>query len=382
MTSTEQLDAYTRDDDLRELHAAPRYLAGTGPDLDQVLAPLLAAGFSMLRGNDGEAFLHSPCHRITAAFVPEGDDYGLWHITVAAGSMPGHLPLWKAVFDDGIPAEAVSAFTTALADELAGERRRTCEAGGPGFLFAPFAATPGWYPLGDAGWRSTATAHTVRLNSPDRQAEMVCTRSGLTYAGEMGPGPYAWHLHLGTGRYSQQATFTSGTPTQLVAAFTAALVDPAPAARTARRRGRSRTRCDPAAGRRRVRRRHGRTRRRRTARCPPPQPDSAESPDGHQRDGARAARTLTAASARSGRLRRPDLDQDCAALLTAGKARKAPRRTVWLSGLGAWHTRRPSADGLCSRGPGVRRPEGSAWSGVQGRSPGHATGSTSIARER
>ncbi|GAA4947636.1 DUF317 domain-containing protein [Yinghuangia aomiensis] len=228
MVTAEQLDAYAREDELRELLVSPRYLAGTGLDLDMVIRPLADAGFAQLRGPDGEVFMHSRCHRIRAAFLPEGDDLGLWQVVVAAGSMPMHLPLWKAVFDDGIPAEAVAAFTTALAADLAAEHDGP---EGRPFLYAPFGATPGWYPLGEAGWHSTADTHQAQFRSPDGQAELVCNRGALTYAGEMGAGPYAWELNVGSGRIVETATFTSGTPTHLIAAFTSALTNPTPVIR-------------------------------------------------------------------------------------------------------------------------------------------------------
>lgn len=226
MLTEEQLNAYTRDDNLRELLASPRYLAGTGIDLDTAIEPLTDAGFIPHRGPDGEVFLHSPCQRVRAAFLPESDDYGLWQVTAA--TMPMHLPVWKAVFDEGIPVEAVTAFTTGLAADY------TAEHDGPHgqpFLYAPFGATPGWYPLSQAGWRSTAGTSEASFHAPDGQAELTCRRGPLSYAGEMGPGPYAWHLTIGTSRVQTSATFTSGTPTHLIAAFTTALADPAPVIR-------------------------------------------------------------------------------------------------------------------------------------------------------
>nr|WP_237535775.1 DUF317 domain-containing protein [Streptomyces sp. SID3343] len=162
--------------------------------------------------------------RVRVAFTPEGEDIGLWHVTAA--TLPMHLPRWKMVADARVPVEAVAAFTTALAASVAAD--------GEEFLVAPLGATPGWYPLSEAGWRERIDDALAEFVSPEGLAHLVCNRSPSSYAGEMSSGPHAWDLEIGGGRYRDHATFTSDTPAHLIAAFTTALADPTPVPRTRR----------------------------------------------------------------------------------------------------------------------------------------------------
>ncbi|UGQ10952.1 DUF317 domain-containing protein [Yinghuangia sp. ASG 101] len=218
----EELDALTKDQ-WRDLLVTPRYLAGTGADLDAALRPLFAAGFVHHIGDDGEVFAHSPCHRIRVAFLPENEEPGLWHVTASRSPVS---PLdWKAVFDAEVPVEVVTAVTTAVIAELAAER-------GQRHLTLP-VDTSVWRPLRAAGWQPAPARHNqTRLVSPDGYASFLCNRSEVEYGEEMGPGPYTWHASIGVGRITSDITFTGETPIHLVAACTAALADPAPVIRT------------------------------------------------------------------------------------------------------------------------------------------------------
>jgi len=225
----EELDALTADDDLTELFVGPRHLAGGGPDPDLAIRPLLDAGFSLQHSDEGNTHLDSPCRRVRVAWTPEGDDVGAWHVTAA--TLPMHLPQWKFVADMGIPFEAVAAFTTALAVELKARRGD--------FLRPRQGATLGWYPLVEAGWRDDIRSSEVMFTAPDGLAQLVVDRGPRSYAGEMSGGTKEWELEVGAGRIRDYATFTTGTPSQLIGAFTRALADPSPVARTRHCRSKS-----------------------------------------------------------------------------------------------------------------------------------------------
>lgn len=218
----EELDALTAHDDLEELLVSPRHLAGSRGDGDGAIRPLLDAGWSHRYDDLGNSYVDSPCMRVRVAFTPEGEDIGLWHVTAAP--LPMHPFKWKMVADAQVPVEAVAAFTTALAASVTAD--------GDEFLIAPLGAMPGWYPLSEAGWREQIDHAVAEFVSPEGMARLVCNRSPSTYAGEMSSGPHAWDLEIGDGRYRDHATFTSDTPTHLIAAFTTALADPAPVPRT------------------------------------------------------------------------------------------------------------------------------------------------------
>ncbi|MFE3197790.1 DUF317 domain-containing protein [Embleya sp. NPDC059237] len=220
----EELDALTAHDDLEELFVSPRHLAGSRADGDGAIRPLLNAGWSHRYDELGNVYVDSPCMRVRVAFTPEGDDIGLWHVTAA--TLPMHLPKWKMVADAQVPIEAVAGFTTALAASVTAE--------GDEFLVAPLGATPGWYPLSEAGWRERFIGTRATFVSPEGAAQLICNRSPSSYAGEMSSGPHAWDLVIGDGRYRDHATFTSDTPAHLIAAFSTALADPAPVPRTRR----------------------------------------------------------------------------------------------------------------------------------------------------
>lgn len=223
----EQLAALAADDERRELHVTPRYLAGSGPEPEIAIEPLLTAGFTAHQADFG-CFLYSPCHRVRAAFLPEGDDAGLWHFT--ASRLPMHPPVWKAVFDDGIPFEAIAAFAEALAHsvtaDLDGEEPEL------------FLRTTPWVaqvlePLQTASWKPPRDA-SARLASPGDLARLHLADHQVPYAKDMGRGPHSWNFEVGRGGAAAHVSFTAETPVHLIKAFATSLVDPTPVVRTRR----------------------------------------------------------------------------------------------------------------------------------------------------
>ncbi|NYI03430.1 DUF317 domain-containing protein [Allostreptomyces psammosilenae] len=163
----------------------------------------------------------SPDWKLKVGFY--GDDYVLWKIA-AYDHDPFYPPRWIITANQNTPAEIVAGLTTVLArDHVEGEQRYLS---GPPYYWAD-----GTEPLVDSGWTPAPLDRpTVEFSSPDKQAGLVIARavddphaaSRLLWA-----GPGGWGTHV-------EITFTPYTPTHLIAATAAAMVDPTPVTRALR----------------------------------------------------------------------------------------------------------------------------------------------------
>ncbi|MEV0188478.1 DUF317 domain-containing protein [Kitasatospora purpeofusca] len=218
LTSTTQAAATETDGDT---HVHPVYLAGSRYTGDFALQPLLDLPDTRAHNDEyGNFYLTTADGRIRIGFIPEQDWDTLWQLAVAPG--PFADPHWVASFSDDTPTEIVTAVTTKLADlyrpsEDAWLTERTA---GPLEWIAPYAA---------AGW----TAHEVdtgqlTLHSPDTLAKVSYSlrplaREDAEQAGQ--DGRYTIGTVSRTGWYGR---FSSGTPSRILDAASAAMLDPAP----------------------------------------------------------------------------------------------------------------------------------------------------------
>ncbi|MEU3299705.1 DUF317 domain-containing protein [Streptomyces sp. NPDC006678] len=145
--------------------------------------------------------LSSPDQKALLRLEPEPD--GQWW-TLHHAATQGR-PAWYASFGARTPVETIAGFIDALT--------------GPTALSA--AEADPYEPLLRAGWTPDQGASTLR--SPDTTASV----QQLT-----GEGPWFVTVMLGESRPVWQARFGEHTPPHLITAFTAALADPSPVART------------------------------------------------------------------------------------------------------------------------------------------------------
>lgn len=211
----------------REYRVTPRYLAGTGFSGDPAFAPV---DHWPRHDPDDDTFcqlLHtSPDGRIALGWF--GDDYAPVKVTAAEDAV-GPVR-WTARFNQNFPPEITAGFTNALAHDWEPDGQR-------------FLARPSVYwadsvePLLDAGWERLRVSEpgTVGLRAPDGEAgAWIDTRS---YGREdetvvLWAGPEGYLTRA-------EATFTSDTPSHLIAATAAtattatatALNDPHPVVR-------------------------------------------------------------------------------------------------------------------------------------------------------
>lgn len=181
---------------------APRHLAGGG-DPAWVTIPLhRACGWSHGSAPLTPPFLFFSPHQnalLRLDPIPEGQGWTLSHATHAG------RPAWDANFGGNTPVELIAAFTDALTDPT------------------PADTQPDPYePLSDAGWRPVYGKKGIV--SPDSNAgvEHVVSRSTDHWVATTAIGD----------RTVWQARFSEHTPPRLITAFTTALADTRPVART------------------------------------------------------------------------------------------------------------------------------------------------------
>lgn len=186
----------------------PRHLAGGG-DPAWVTVPLhRASGWS--HGHDPlmpRVTLSSPNQKALLRLEPDPDGQW-WTLRHAPG--PGQ-PAWYASFGAHTPVELIAAVTDTLTDP------------------APKGNTPSdpRKPLQQAGW--TPALQDNGLVSPDATAYLQRLGTSQEH------GAWSVTATLGPDRPVWQARFDEHTPHHLVSAFTTALTDPTPLARTGTR---------------------------------------------------------------------------------------------------------------------------------------------------
>jgi hypothetical protein len=213
----------THDEQWREYLVTPRYLAGSDGTGDAGFAPDAQMPHHHLDDGPCQLLVTSPDNRIRIGWF--GDDYELWKIAAADDAVSP--PRWTATFNHATPAEIVAGLTTALARDYADAD--------PDQETPFFLASRSLYwrdvarPFLDAGWtfdRATEP-RTVELLAPDRQAGLLIDNRHHDPDDEtvlIWAGPPGWDTRA-------EAAFTAGTPTQLITATAAAMLDPAPVTR-------------------------------------------------------------------------------------------------------------------------------------------------------
>ncbi|MFI0942786.1 DUF317 domain-containing protein [Streptomyces sp. NPDC021020] len=212
----------TTDDPWAEYLVSPRYLAGSSGTCDAGFAPVAHWPHRSMGDGPCQLLVTSPDGRIRIGWF--GDDFELWKICAATDAVSAAR--WTATFNHVTPAEIVAGLTGALARDYA-ETDPYDE--------ARFLTRTSMYwadavrPLTDAGWTYDGAAErgTVEIVAPDQQAgalidNRLSDRDDRTV--QVWAGPPGWGTRA-------EATFTSRTPSHLIAATAAAMTDPAPAVR-------------------------------------------------------------------------------------------------------------------------------------------------------
>ncbi|OEV04050.1 hypothetical protein AN219_37475 [Streptomyces nanshensis] len=205
------------------LRVLPRHIVGRGShQLLDVWPFPFEHGWSLHQPDRGYQLAASPCQRIRSGFLslPEGRFEGTWTTTVHHD--PFRPAQWKAAFDATIPAEVLRAFHTELLSryfDSANIVHGQLNAGDT----EPHQA---YLPLLNAGW-------SQKINRNRRQA--IRSPDGLAYLQNWYQSPPEWTACAGHPNHPLwTATFSAGTPAELIAAFTAPLVDQEPLTRTVR----------------------------------------------------------------------------------------------------------------------------------------------------
>ncbi|MDH6580739.1 DUF317 domain-containing protein [Kitasatospora sp. MAP5-34] len=215
-----------------EVHVSPRYLAGSGYESDETMAPLCDAGWNAWSDELANFHVTSPCGRAYLGFLPESnpEPVGLWKAWVRPHH---HGPrTWMAAFSDEMPYEFMRAFT---ADWAEGYRPDE-----PTFAHPDDGHRDGIEKvlnvLRDAGWDrdpQTGPGRALeRWTAPDGRAGVeVRVHARGSVETEILQGQPRWTIWAAPAPYRRplwDAVFSSGTPTGLIAAFCRALADPAP----------------------------------------------------------------------------------------------------------------------------------------------------------
>jgi hypothetical protein len=200
----------------------PRYLAGSDGTGDAGFAPVAHWPHHHLDEGPCQLLVTSPDGRIRIGWF--GDDFELWKVTAAEDAVSA--PRWTATFNHVTPAEIVAGLTSALAYDYAQAEATQSE--------GKFLASRSLYwadsiqPLTEAGWTlGAAERGTVEIIAPDRQAGAFIDNGRSSSDDEavtLWAGPPGWGTRA-------EAVFSSRTPSHLIAATAAAMVDPAPVIR-------------------------------------------------------------------------------------------------------------------------------------------------------
>lgn len=205
-----------------EVLVSPRYLAGMGENGEASFAPVAHWPRHNLGDSPCQLLVTSPDHRIRIGW--HGDEWDIWKITASPESIGA--PRWTASFNHLTAPEIVAGLTAALARDYAESGTHDDE--------ARFLERPSMYwrdalqPLIDAGWRrGVGELGVVEIIAPDGQAG---ARLDRRFIGEDEDAVTLWSGPPGWGTRAE-ATFTSGTPSHLIAATAAAMTITAPVVR-------------------------------------------------------------------------------------------------------------------------------------------------------
>ncbi|MFE1405481.1 DUF317 domain-containing protein [Streptomyces sp. NPDC058770] len=215
--SPDPFNALNPDQTVRVL---PRHLAGPGAlDLHTAWPFPFDDDWHLHPADKGKVFAISPCARLWTLFVPEPDkrNKGTW--TIGVSRVPfGHLA-WQIPFDATTPVELLHDVHAELLD-LYSDRDRLFE--------DETAPHEGYALLLGRGWsHDVKTDGTQTFLAPEGLGGV---RHRYAISGSSGPAWRAWGGYLSEPHW--QAHFSFGTPTKLVAAFSASLGSTEPLHRT------------------------------------------------------------------------------------------------------------------------------------------------------
>ncbi|GGU55486.1 hypothetical protein GCM10010211_20280 [Streptomyces albospinus] len=204
----------------------PRHLAGPGPVDLRTVWPF-PEDWSVHQADDGEALATSPCLRLFTTLVPDAVSRGKGRWTVTANRAPFGPAAWQISFDVTTPVELLHDVHTELLDLYLEDRHSDQDR-----LFEDDTSSQEAYmPLLTRGW-----SHQVKTDG----RQFFHAPDGLGVVQHR----YATNLHSDSPTWSAwggdpsepywRARFSQGTPTTLVAAFTASLVSTEPVSRTAK----------------------------------------------------------------------------------------------------------------------------------------------------
>lgn len=203
----------------------PRRLAGPGPASPRAAWPFpFDEDWSLHQPEVWTAFAASPCLRLWTSLAPESDKSSKRQWTTTANRFPFGPPAWQITLDATTPVELLHDVHTELLD-LHLDRHSDRD-----WLYedetAPYEA---YVPLFARGWsHDVKTDGTQTFRAPEGLG-------GVRHRYANGSDGLAW---TAWGGYQSdphwQARFSFGTPTKLVAAFTASLISTEPVHRTAK----------------------------------------------------------------------------------------------------------------------------------------------------
>ena len=208
-----------------DVYVSPRYLASSTSTGDPPLAPVLDLGWELQHDDLGNVYVNAPDRRVRLGYLPEDD--GLWRIN--AYRDPFGPPTWGACFNDRVPTEFVTAFTTALASAY--------ERGPDAYLARPVVGTDepdpflAVVPLLKRGWEIDRPRWGVFVvQAPDGLAGMEFTTGDLDPEAELTTRDSRWQLWAGNSidRPVWYVTASTDTPVALLTAVTQCVSDPVP----------------------------------------------------------------------------------------------------------------------------------------------------------
>ncbi|MFF6772754.1 DUF317 domain-containing protein [Streptomyces sp. NPDC012637] len=220
-------DPFKNLDPTQTVKVLPRHLAGPGPASPHTAWPFpFDKDWSLHQPEEGTAFATSPCLRLWTSLVLEPDKprKGTW--TIAANRVPFGPAAWQITLDASTPVELLHDLHTELLDLYLEDRHSDRD-----WLYedatAPYEA---YAPLFARGWsHQVKTGGTQIFLAPDGLGGV---RHRYATTGSDGPTWTAWGGYPSEPHW--QARFSFGTPTTLVAAFTASLISTEPFHRAAK----------------------------------------------------------------------------------------------------------------------------------------------------
>ncbi|MEV6007320.1 DUF317 domain-containing protein [Streptomyces sp. NPDC051976] len=210
-----------------DVYVRPRHLASTTGIGDPALAPLLDIGWDLRHDRDYNVYVSAPDRRVRLGYLPEGEDDGLWRINAFKDSFG--RPTWGVCFNDRVPTEFVTAFTTVLATAY--------EQGPDAYLARPVSGNDehdpflAVVPLLKQGWQIDHPRWGVfAIQAPDGHAGLEFTSGDLDPEAELTTRDARWQLWAGKSidRPVWYATASTHTPVALLTAVTECIADPAP----------------------------------------------------------------------------------------------------------------------------------------------------------